>query len=136
MQKVRNVKVKEILESKDVSEEDIEGVVNAFLEDVKTGTWKKGGWPALWTEYAMSKLALNTYTRVLAKRYGVYGSVSVNSFCPGFTQTSMTGGKGTHTADAAALVGSRLALLPPHLLPTGQFFFWGPNYTVPRKSKL
>ncbi|KGN51659.1 (+)-neomenthol dehydrogenase [Cucumis sativus] len=134
--KVRNVKVKEILESKDVSEEDIEGVVNAFLEDVKTGTWKKGGWPALWTEYAMSKLALNTYTRVLAKRYGVYGSVSVNSFCPGFTQTSMTGGKGTHTADAAALVGSRLALLPPHLLPTGQFFFWGPNYTVPRKSKL
>lgn len=134
--KVRNMKVKKILESEDVGEEDIEGVVKAFLEDVKRGTWKKAGWPALWTDYAVSKLALNAYTRVLAKRYGEFGSVSVNSFCPGFTQTSMTRGKGTHTAADAALVGARLAMLPPHRLPTGQFFFWGPNYDIPRNSKL
>lgn len=136
MQKVKNKKVKEILESEDLAEEDIDGVVNAFLEDVKRGTWKKQGWPALWTDYAVSKLALNAYTRVLAKRYGEFGSVRVNSFCPGFTQTSMTRGKGTHTADAAALVGARLALLPPQRLPTGQFFSWGPNYDRPRNSKL
>ena len=130
---MKNEKVKEILQSEDLAEEDIDGVVDAFLQDVKRGTWKKKGWPALWTDYAVSKLALNAYTRVLAKRSR---SVSVNSFCPGFTQTSMTGGKGTHTADAAAFVGARLALLPPHRLPTGQFFSWGPNYDVPRKSKL
>ncbi|XP_022966808.1 (+)-neomenthol dehydrogenase-like [Cucurbita maxima] len=131
--KVKNEKVKEILQSEDLAEEDIDGVVDAFLQDVKRGTWKKKGWPALWTDYAVSKLALNAYTRVLAKRSR---SVSVNSFCPGFTQTSMTGGKGTHTADAAAVVGARLALLPPHRLPTGQFFSWGPNYDTPRNSKL
>ncbi|XP_038891746.1 (+)-neomenthol dehydrogenase-like [Benincasa hispida] len=112
--KVRNIKVKEIL---DVGEEDIEGVVNAFLEDVKRGTWKKAGWSVLRMDYTVSKLALNTYTRVLAKRYSEYGSVSVNNFCP------MTCGKGTHTTDAAALVEARLALLPPHPLPTAQFFF-------------
>lgn len=137
MQKVKNVKVREILGSEDVGEEDIEGVVNAFLGDVKRGTWKKEGWPAVWTEYAVSKLALNAYTAVLAKRFAQFGtSVSVNSFCPGFTQTSMTRGKGTHTAEAAAAVGARLALLPPHRLPTGHFFSWGPNYDVPKNSRL
>ncbi|XP_022957511.1 (+)-neomenthol dehydrogenase-like [Cucurbita moschata] len=134
--RVRNMKVKEILQSKDLAEEDIHGVVCAFLEDVQRGTWTNQGWPAVWTDYAVSKLALNSYTKVLANRYGAFGSVSVNCFCPGFTQTSMTGGKGTHTADAAALVGARLALLPPHRLPTGQFFSWGPNYVTPKNSKL
>lgn len=137
------MKVKEILESEDLKEEGIERVVNAFLEDVKRGNWKNQGWPALWTDYAVSKLALNAYTRVLANRYAAFNFgtrsviISVNSFCPGFTQTSMTRGKGTHTADDAALVGANLALLPPHLLPTAQFFFWGPNYgDLPRNSKL
>ncbi|KAF5465750.1 hypothetical protein F2P56_015729, partial [Juglans regia] len=48
--------------------------------------------------------------------------ISVNCFCPGFTQTSMTGGKGKHTAEGAADVGARLLLLPPQELPTGKFF--------------
>ncbi|KAK2971240.1 hypothetical protein RJ640_014248 [Escallonia rubra] len=58
---------------------------------------------------------------VLAKRYEGQG-LSVNCFCPGFTQTSMTHVKGTHTADDAVDLGARLALLPPEQLPTGKFY--------------
>ncbi|CAK7322488.1 unnamed protein product [Dovyalis caffra] len=69
---------------------------------------------------------------VLAKQYEGSG-LSVNCFCPGFTQTSMTGGKGTHTADDAAQVGVRLTLLPPEELSTGKFYI---GFNTVTSSKL
>ncbi|KAF2325552.1 hypothetical protein GH714_030276 [Hevea brasiliensis] len=119
--KMKNPTMKEMLLSENLSEEQIEGMVNTFLENVKKGTWKSQGWPEIWTDYAVSKLAINAYSRVLARRYKDCG-ICVNCFCPGFTQTSMTRGKGTHTAADAAEVGARLALLPPHELQTGKFY--------------
>ncbi|KAL6131662.1 PREDICTED: (+)-neomenthol dehydrogenase-like [Fragaria vesca subsp. vesca] len=142
LNKVGNPSIKQVLESEKLSEDDIEGIVSLFLEQVKTGTWKTGGWPELWTDYAVSKLALNAYTRVLAKRYEGR-ALSVNSFCPGFTQTSMTGCKGDHTADEVAILAARLALLPPDNIQSGKFFLWGissgsstSNNTLVVSSKL
>ncbi|KAH0993231.1 hypothetical protein GBA52_004714 [Prunus armeniaca] len=106
--------------------------VSSRLGSLNSGTWKSKGWPKLWTDYAVSKLALNAYTRVLAKRYEGRG-LSVNSFCPGFTQTSMTHCKGDHTADDAAGVAARLALLPSHQIPSGKFFFWGSSNAISSK---
>lgn len=126
---MRNPSIKAILASKDLSEEQIEGVVKSFLNDVKNGVWESRGWPELWTDYAVSKMALSAYTRVLAKRYAGLG-LSVNCYCPGFTQTAMTRGNGTHTADDAAETGARLALLPPHQLHNGKFFVWANNNTA------
>ncbi|KAL5576302.1 hypothetical protein UlMin_018001 [Ulmus minor] len=126
LDKVKNPSIREILESEKLLLEDVDAVVELFLKNVKNGTWKKGGWPELWTDYAVSKLALNAYTRVLAKRFEGRG-LSVNSFCPGFTQTSMTRGQGSHSADAAAHLGVSLALLPPQDLPTGKLFLWTSN---------
>uniref|UniRef100_A0A6N2M2K9 Short-chain dehydrogenase/reductase n=1 Tax=Salix viminalis TaxID=40686 RepID=A0A6N2M2K9_SALVM len=119
--KMRNPTMKEMLQNENLSAKQIEGMVDLFLENVKNGTWKNQGWPEIWTDYAVSKLALNAYSRVLAKQFEDFG-LRVNCFCPGFTQTSMTGGKGTHTADDAAEVGARLALLPPGELSTGKFY--------------
>ncbi|KAH1261412.1 hypothetical protein AAZX31_02G132300 [Glycine max] len=130
LNKVRNAEIRAMLEREDLMEEHIDGVVRAFLGDVRNGTWKSHGWPSYWTEYAVSKLALNAYSRMLAKRYSYEGSgLSVNCFCPGFTQTAMTKGKGTHTADDAAALAATLALLPLHLLPTGKFFSLGKKAT-------
>ncbi|KAL0377001.1 UNVERIFIED_CONTAM: (+)-neomenthol dehydrogenase [Sesamum calycinum] len=125
LNKLKNPKFKEmLLDEENLSEEQIEGMVNLFLENVKNGTWKSQGWPHVWTDYAVSKLALNAYSRVLARRFRAHG-LTVNCFCPGFTQTSMTGGKGNHTADAAAAVGARLVLLPAEELSTGKFYVVG-----------
>ncbi|XP_073051605.1 short-chain dehydrogenase/reductase 2b-like isoform X2 [Primulina eburnea] len=125
LNKLENPKLKEILKDEDnLSENQIEDMLNLFLQSVKNGTWKSDGWPQHWTDYSVSKLALNAYSKILAKRYKGNG-ISVNYFCPGFTQTSMTGGKGIHTADAVADVGAWLALLPMEKLQTGKFYVVG-----------
>ncbi|CAL0331353.1 unnamed protein product [Lupinus luteus] len=128
--KMRNADMKAVLERENLLEEEIEEMANMFLRDVKNRTWESKGWPSYWTEYAVSKLALNAYSRVLAKKYSCNNgssNLSVNCFCPGFTQTSMTKGKGVHTADHVASVVASLVLLPPHQLPTGKFFSIGSN---------
>ncbi|KAL8170877.1 hypothetical protein V2J09_022681 [Rumex salicifolius] len=104
-----------------LSEERIERFVGLFIKDVRNGWWDRQGWPKIWPDYAVSKLALNAYSRMLARR--LQGDhIYVNCFCPGFTQTAMTGGKGSRTARVAGEVGAILALLPPNQLKTGKFF--------------
>ncbi|XP_010526584.1 PREDICTED: (+)-neomenthol dehydrogenase [Tarenaya hassleriana] len=125
LDKLRNPSIRKTLEKETLTEKQIEETVIMFLEDVKKGTWKENGWPEVWPEYAVSKVALNAYSRVLARRYGGQ-RLSVNCFCPGFTRTSMTGGEGSHTADEAATAAVALVLLPPANLPTGKFYV-GPS---------
>ncbi|KAI7728913.1 hypothetical protein M8C21_016434 [Ambrosia artemisiifolia] len=121
LDKLKNTKMKAILGDRETLNEDqIERVVNVFLQDVAEGRWKAAGWPEIWTDYSVSKLALNAYSHVLARKYE--GLVSVNCFCPGFTQTAMTDGKGNHSADDAAAMAAAIALLPPRCLTTGKFY--------------
>lgn len=121
LQKVKNHGIRRMLQGDDLTVDQIDAMAGWFLKSVETGTWKDAGWPEVWTDYAVSKVALNAYSKVLAGRLRGKG-ISVNCFCPGFTQTSMTRGKGSRTADEAAEVAVRLALLPPDSLSTGKFF--------------
>lgn len=133
-QKVRNAEIRKKLESENLREEEIEETVRMFVSDVKSGRWKKRGWPEYWTEYAVSKLALNAYSRILARRFR-RRRISVNCFCPGFTRTSMTKGQGAHSPQQAASLASTLLLLPPSLLPTSKFFLLR-STNLPPLSKL
>jgi carbonyl reductase 1 len=129
VQKVRDPSLRALLLDEDrLTEAAIEDMVSRFLSEVKDGTWSEPGhgWPKVWTDYAVSKLALNAYSRVLARRLQARGQrVSVNCLCPGFTRTDMTKGWGKRTAEEVADLGARLALLPPAELPTGTFFRLG-----------
>ncbi|KAL1226355.1 Salutaridine reductase [Cardamine amara subsp. amara] len=121
LNKLRRPSIRQILENDDLTNEQIDATVTQFLEDVKSGTWEKQGWPENWPDYAISKMALNAYSRVLARLYDGK-KLSVNCLCPGFTRTSMTGGQGTHTADEAAATVAKLVLLPPENLTSGKFY--------------
>ncbi|TKW40192.1 hypothetical protein SEVIR_1G230000v4 [Setaria viridis] len=112
-----------LLDEASLTERDIEGMASRFLAEVGDGTWRGRGWPEVWPDYAVSKLALNAYSRLLASRLTGHG-VSVNCFCPGFTRTDMTRGIGKRTAEEAGRVAAGLALLHPRDLPTGKFFKW------------
>ncbi|KAG8071387.1 hypothetical protein GUJ93_ZPchr0006g41929 [Zizania palustris] len=126
LNKVRDLSLRSmLLDEGALTEGKIEGMTSRFLAEVKDGTWARRGWPAVWTDYAVSKLALNAYSRLLAARLARAGDrVAVNCFCPGFTRTDMTRGWGTRTAEEAGRVAAGLALLPPGELPTGKFFKW------------
>ncbi|KAK9141156.1 hypothetical protein Scep_010837 [Stephania cephalantha] len=122
LRKMSNSIMRERLEDEErLSEECIDFMIDRFLKDVKSGVWKEEGWPKVWTDYSVSKLALNAYSRLLAMNHEGNG-LSVNCFCPGFTRTSMTGGKGNHSAEAAANIGAQIVLLPHDKLPNGKFF--------------
>ncbi|XP_020252995.1 LOW QUALITY PROTEIN: (+)-neomenthol dehydrogenase-like [Asparagus officinalis] len=119
---VTNPSIKNLLQDEEtLSEGKIEHMISQFLDDVYKGTWKDKGWPKVWTDYSISKLALYAHSKLLAKQ-NKGRNISVNCFCPGFTRTAMTGGRGDRTAEEAAEVGARIALLPPHCLLSGEFF--------------
>ncbi|ERN06320.1 hypothetical protein AMTRI_Chr06g169960 [Amborella trichopoda] len=107
-----------------LSEELINCTVSKFLEQVKQGSWVSGGWPQNFTDYSVSKLAVNAYTRLLAKRLLTRSDVQkvyINCYCPGWVKTAMTGWQGNNTLEEGADTGVWLALMSCPL-PSGKFF--------------
>ncbi|KAM7276717.1 hypothetical protein ACFE04_018583 [Oxalis oulophora] len=101
-----------------LTEEKIEEVVNQFLKDSKQGVATIKGWPPYLSAYTVSKVALNTYTRALAKKFP---DILTNCVCPGFVKTDMNFNAGNLTIDEGAESPVRLALLPKGG-PSGLFF--------------
>lgn len=107
-----------------LSEEFIDETMNLFLEQVKDGTWESHGWPQVFTDYALSKLAVNTYTRLMARILSDRPDgekIYINCYCPGWVKTAMTGWCGNISPEEGADTGVWLALLP-ELSISGKFF--------------
>lgn len=109
-----------------LSEELIDKMVSTFLDQVKDGSWESGGWPQIFTDYSVSKLAVNAYSRLMAKRLlnnRPEGEIIyINCYCPGWVKTAMTGWAGNISAEEGADTGVWLALLPDDQLLSGKFF--------------
>ncbi|XP_074316499.1 (+)-neomenthol dehydrogenase-like [Silene latifolia] len=58
----------QLADEETLTEELIEETVKNFVEQAKDGSWTSGGWPETYTDYSMSKLAINCYTRYMAKQ--------------------------------------------------------------------
>uniref|UniRef100_A0A2P2II68 Short-chain dehydrogenase/reductase n=2 Tax=Rhizophora mucronata TaxID=61149 RepID=A0A2P2II68_RHIMU len=107
-----------------ISEELIERTLSTFLQQVEDGTWTSGGWPQSFTDYSMSKLAVNAFTRLMARTLSDRPDgqkIYVNCYCPGWVKTAMTGWAGNVSAAEGADTGVWLALLPDQAI-TGKFF--------------
>ncbi|WJX53821.1 alcohol dehydrogenase [Trifolium repens] len=107
-----------------LTEELIDGAVNAFLQQVDDGTWESGGWPATFTDYSVSKLAVNAYTRLMAKKLSDRPNgekIFINCYCPGWVKTALTGYAGSVSVEEGADTGVWLSLIPEQAI-TGMFF--------------
>ena len=62
--------------------------MNRFESDVEAGFHTKHGWPR--SAYSVSKVALNAFTRILAKELAE-SDIRINSVCPGWVRTRMGG---------------------------------------------
>ncbi|EFH41015.1 short-chain dehydrogenase/reductase family protein [Arabidopsis lyrata subsp. lyrata] len=124
--RLANVELRDQLSNPDLlTEELIDRSVSIFINQVKDGTWESGGWPQTFTDYSMSKLAVNAYTRLMAKelsRRGEEEKIYVNSFCPGWVKTAMTGYAGNMPPEDAADTGVWLSLVLSEEAVTGKFF--------------
>ncbi|KAJ0967096.1 hypothetical protein J5N97_024013 [Dioscorea zingiberensis] len=101
-----------------ITEEGLDELLRNFLNDFKDGKVESNGWPIGLAAYKVSKMAINAYTRILARRFP---RLCINSVHPGFVQTDMTGSIGTITAEEGARGPVMLALLPKDG-PSGCFF--------------
>ncbi|KAJ8752682.1 hypothetical protein K2173_005571 [Erythroxylum novogranatense] len=107
-----------------LSEELIDRTVSTFLQRVEDGTWPSGGWPQMFTDYSVSKLAVNAFTRLIAKILADRTDgkkIYINCYCPGWVKTAMTDWAGNISVEEGADTGVWLALLPD-LAVTGKFF--------------
>jgi len=101
-----------------LTEERIDEVLKEFIKDFKEGSLENKGWPTIMSAYIVSKAAMNSYTRILAKKYP---NMCINCVCPGFVKTDINKNTGMLPVDQGAASVVRLALLPDGS-PSGLFF--------------
>ncbi|XP_043846990.1 carbonyl reductase [NADPH] 1-like isoform X1 [Dromiciops gliroides] len=106
-----------------ITEEELVGLMEKFVEDTKKGVHEKEGWPN--TAYGVSKIGVTVLSRIHArqlneKRKG--DNILLNACCPGWVRTDMAGPKATKSPEEGAETPVYLALLPPNVTePHGQF---------------
>uniref|UniRef100_A0A0E0KT63 Salutaridine reductase n=1 Tax=Oryza punctata TaxID=4537 RepID=A0A0E0KT63_ORYPU len=116
---VKNEDLKKELDDIDnLTEERLDEVLDSFLKDFEAGALEAHGWPTAFAAYKMAKVAMNAYTRILARRHP---ELRVNCAHPGYVKTDMTIDSGFLTPDEGGRNVVTVALLPDGG-PTGAFF--------------
>ncbi|OIT21591.1 PREDICTED: (+)-neomenthol dehydrogenase-like [Nicotiana attenuata] len=105
-------------DAENLTEDRVDEVLNAFLQDLKEGLLESKNWPLILPAYTLSKAAVNAYTRILAKKYP---SFLINCVCPGYVKTDMTINCGKLSVEEGAESPVWLALLPEGG-PSGKYF--------------
>ncbi|KAH7299416.1 hypothetical protein KP509_24G010400 [Ceratopteris richardii] len=123
---LRNAKLQqELTRLECLSEAVIEGMLDKYLNDVKQHTWEDKSWPLKFSCYKMSKIALHTYTRLLATQLENEfpdKKFFVNCVDPGPVRTDITLGMGNLSPSEGAENIVWVALLPREECRSGQFF--------------
>nr|GEW85642.1 glucose/ribitol dehydrogenase [Tanacetum cinerariifolium] len=107
---LHNEKLKEELQDiEKLMEERVDEIIKWFLSDFKNANVQENGWPSAVSAYCVSKIALNAYTRLMARKFK---NIIVNCVHPGYVVTDMTSQTGYITAEEGAKGPVMAALLP------------------------
>jgi NAD(P)-dependent dehydrogenase (short-subunit alcohol dehydrogenase family) len=118
LKRMPNEKLRNDLSNIDIWDEDrIQAVLNTFLEDLRSGRLEEAGWPVMLPAYSLSKMVINLYTRIIARRYP---EMRINCVRPGFVTTDISWNLGVLTPKQGARGPVMLALLPDDG-PTGWY---------------
>ncbi|TKW05627.1 hypothetical protein SEVIR_7G188700v4 [Setaria viridis] len=104
-----------------LTEERLDEILDTFLNDFKAGEVEAHGWPKHFSAYKLSKVTLNAYSRILARRHP---ELRINCAHPGYVKTDMTLQSGLLTPEEGASNLVNVVLLPEGG-PTGTFFALG-----------
>lgn len=119
---IRNEELKQELDDiENLTEARLDELLSAFLRDLEAGALDAHGWPTEFSAYKVAKVALNSYSRLLARRHP---ELRVNCAHPGYVKTDMTRQTGLLTPAEGAANLVKVALLPEGG-PTGAFFALG-----------
>lgn len=97
--------LQERFRSDDLSEEELVGLMQRFVDEAQKGGHREGGWPD--TAYGVSKMGL---------------TILLNACCPGWVRTDMAGPNATKSPQEGTVTPVYLAMLPSGATePHGQF---------------
>ncbi|XP_030897257.1 carbonyl reductase [NADPH] 1 isoform X2 [Leptonychotes weddellii] len=99
--------------SKAITEEELVGLMNKFVEDTKKGVHRKEGWPD--TAYGVTKIGVTVLSRIHARNLSEQrkgDKILLNACCPGWVRTDMAGPKAPKSPEEGAKTPVYLALLP------------------------
>uniref|UniRef100_A0A4X2K9Y4 Carbonyl reductase 1 n=1 Tax=Vombatus ursinus TaxID=29139 RepID=A0A4X2K9Y4_VOMUR len=106
-----------------ITEEELVGLMNKFVEDAKKGVHEKEGWPTM--AYGVSKIGVTVLSRIHAKQLNEQrkgDNILLNACCPGWVKTDLAGPRAPKSVEEGAETPVYLALLPPGVTePHGQF---------------
>nr|BAB62840.2 carbonyl reductase 1 [Cricetulus griseus] len=106
-----------------ITEEELVGLMNKFVEDTKKGMHEKEGWPN--SAYGVTKIGVTVLSRIHARKLSQQrrdDKILLNACCPGWVRTDMAGPKAPKSPEEGAETPVYLALLPPGAEgPHGQF---------------
>jgi len=115
--------LQERLRSEDLTEDELVGMMQSFVQLTKKAEHKAGGWPE--TAYGVSKTGLTALSMILARRLSKErpgDQILLNACCPGWVRTDMAGSKAPKSPDEGAVTPVYLSLLPPGATdPHGKF---------------
>ncbi|GLJ39662.1 hypothetical protein SUGI_0810830 [Cryptomeria japonica] len=114
----------ELSDDSKIIEELIDKMLQSFLEDIKGGDIIEKSWPYFFPQYSLSKLALNSYTRLLARKFSTNKDgkmISINNVHPGLVQTNISNNNGDLTASQGVDNVVKVVMFPPNG-PSGQFY--------------
>ena len=120
-------KLQEKFQDPDLTAAQLVDLMDQFVKDVADGSYSEKGWPdkvpGFDTPYALSKVAVTTFTRVLEKEVKMLSKadIVVSACCPGWCKTEMTVPNAPGTPDDGAEVVVHLAFLSPGS-PSGEFW--------------
>ncbi|XP_058379049.1 carbonyl reductase [NADPH] 1 isoform X1 [Diceros bicornis minor] len=116
-------KLQEKFRSETITEEELVGLMNKFVEDTKNGMHIKEGWPN--TVYGVTKIGITVLSRIHARKLSEErrgDKILLNACCPGWVRTDMAGPRATKSPEEGAETPVYLALLPADAEgPHGEF---------------
>jgi len=87
-------------ENPNLTEKQLDELVQEYLTNVKNGTDKHYPFPP-YQDYCFSKIAANTFVRILASEYTTkHPNITVVACCPGYCATALNNFQGPRTAEA------------------------------------
>ncbi|KAK2093606.1 NADH-cytochrome b5 reductase [Saguinus oedipus] len=100
--------------SETITEEELVGLMNKFMEDTKKGVHQKAGWPN--TAYGVTKIGVTVLSRIHARKLSEQrkgDKIFLNACCPGWVRIDMAGPNATKSLEEGAETPVYLAFSPP-----------------------